>query len=109
LHAWFPSECFRAEIPEIDQLVESEIVECVTLETLFEKHAVSRIDLLLVDTEGYDLEVLRQFDFRRYRPRLIIYEHKNLPPGGREESERLLRQSGYRVVPVGGNNVAVPA
>ena len=35
-----------------------------------------RIDLLQIDTEGYDWEVLRTMSFRNVRPRVIVYEEK---------------------------------
>jgi FkbM family methyltransferase len=47
------------------------------LDTLLARHApeVHRIDLLVVDVEGWELEVLRGLDFGRYRPRVMIIEN----------------------------------
>ena len=36
------------------------------------------IDLLQIDTEGFDYEVLKMFDFNTYRPVIIQYEHFHL-------------------------------
>ena len=44
-------------------------VNCVTLATLFTRHAIERVDLFCVDAEGWDYEVIRQFDFAAHRPR----------------------------------------
>jgi hypothetical protein len=43
-------------------------------EILTETGAPSPIDFLAVDVEGHDIEVLRGFDFARWRPRLILVE-----------------------------------
>ena len=43
-------------------------------EILTEARAPSPIDLLSVDVEGHELDVLRGFDFARWRPRLILLE-----------------------------------
>jgi len=41
---------------------------------LAEANAPSPIDFLAVDVEGHELEVLRGFDFMRWRPRLVLME-----------------------------------
>lgn len=59
---------------------------------------VSRpIDLLVVDTEGYDYEILRQLDFRQQRPVLIIYEHHHFSPATRRDCLSMLGAAGYRM------------
>ena len=37
-----------------------------------------KIDLLSIDTEGYDLEVLKTNDWIRFRPEVIIVENENV-------------------------------
>lgn len=71
-------------IPDIAERIEPIEVECLTLSTLLARYRVERIDVLLIDTEGYDLVVLREVDFARYGPRLVIYERKHL--GGRRRA-----------------------
>jgi FkbM family methyltransferase len=43
-------------------------------EILAETDAPSPIDFLAIDVEGHEIEVLRGFDFARWRPRLILLE-----------------------------------
>jgi FkbM family methyltransferase len=52
-------------------------VDLRRLDTLLAEHAptVSRIDLLTVDVEGWELEVLNGLTFDRYRPRVLIIEN----------------------------------
>jgi FkbM family methyltransferase len=45
-----------------------------TLTSVLEKHGVSKIDLLSLDVEGYELGVLQGLDFKRYRPSLMLIE-----------------------------------
>lgn len=45
------------------------------LDTILEEHLKGQaLELLLIDAEGYDLEILRSTDFSRYRPRVILIE-----------------------------------
>ncbi|MCA1659139.1 MAG: FkbM family methyltransferase, partial [Verrucomicrobiaceae bacterium] len=53
----------RASIPEIESLIVEERVPTLRLATLLRQHAIERIDLLVIDAEGYDFEILRQVDF----------------------------------------------
>lgn len=95
-------------IPDIAERIEPIEVECLTLSTLLARYRVERIDVLLIDTEGYDLVVLREVDFARYGPRLVIYERKHLGDDGEREARALLCAAGYAVHPCGANAVAAP-
>ena len=62
---------------------------------------MERIDLLLVDTEGYDAEIIRRIDFSAWRPRLLVYEHYHLPPQERAECRGRLEDEGYETMAEG--------
>jgi FkbM family methyltransferase len=78
-------------------LVEAVTVQCLTFEDVLEKYGVSRIDLLQIDTEGYDLEILQMFDFVKYQPTIVHYEHMHLGPKDRATAETMLQAMGYRL------------
>ena len=79
-------------------MVTTEMVQCVTFDTLLNRHQVKRIDLLQIDVEGYDYELLKLFDFERIRPRLIRYEHSHLKLSDRSSCKRYLKQNGYMIL-----------
>jgi len=85
----------RGAIPEIDSLVVEERVPVISVKTLLARYALSRIDLLVIDTEGYDFRILRQFDLNSVRPTLILFEHQHLGAAEKSDAYSLLRQSGY--------------
>lgn len=72
-------------------------VPCLTLATLFARHALERLDLLCIDAEGWDYEILRQLDFATWRPKLIRCEHVNLGDADRAALGALLAAQGYLV------------
>ncbi len=53
----------------------SEKVRCLSFQELMEAYAINKIDLLQIDTEGYDAEILMSFNFERIKPVLIHFEH----------------------------------
>jgi FkbM family methyltransferase len=67
---------------------------------LTEANAPSPIDLLSVDVEGHELEVMKGFDFARWRPRLIMMEDH---VGGLAK-HWYVQSCGYRLIRRVGNN-----
>lgn len=68
-------------------------VEVLTLNTILALvNAPREFGLLMVDTEGGDLEVLQGIDFARYQPAVILTEDFTLKDA---EKQRLLTAAGY--------------
>jgi len=86
----------RSAIPEMESLLIEERVPTVRLETLLARHRVSRIDLLVIDTEGHDYEILRALDFRCFRPVVLMFEHQHLSASDKAAAVALLETHGYR-------------
>ena len=72
-------------------------VPCLTFASLCEKHGVDRVDLLIIDTEGYDHQILRHIDWSVHRPRLVVYEHYHLTPTQRAGLRTDLQGRGYEL------------
>lgn len=94
------SHHFLSETPE--QVMMSETVPCITLSELMEQQNVAGLDLLQIDTEGYDREILKMIDFTRHKPAIIRFEH-GLPNGimtlaDFKECAALLMDHGYYLV-----------
>lgn len=69
-------------------------VETISLTDLLLQFGAPReIDYLSIDTEGSELEILKAFDFSRYRIEIITVEHNFMPVRG--EIFELLTSRGY--------------
>jgi FkbM family methyltransferase len=90
-----------SHIPDLEGRLVSRPVPTLTFESLCERHAVERLDLLLIDTEGYDWRILRSIDLERRRPQLLVYEHYHLSRGEQAECVKHLRRHGYRMMAEG--------
>jgi len=53
-------------------------VNTATFDQLTEKYNFSEINFLCIDTEGFDYEVLKFFNFEKFQPEVILYESKTL-------------------------------
>ena len=63
-------------------------------EVLEEVSAPAPIDFVSIDVEGHEVEVLRGFDLKRWRPRLILVEDHV----GNLATHRFLSRAGYRLI-----------
>ena len=94
----------------LDGRLEPYIIEeqlpCAPLPDVLARDHIQQIDLLHIDTEGYDLQVLRQFDLDRFRPRVILCEHIHLNLDERTEMIERLRRHGYKVETLGFDYLA---
>ncbi|MCI0666588.1 MAG: FkbM family methyltransferase [Methylococcaceae bacterium] len=93
-------------IPNIERYIVQERVECLSFASLLKRHAVEKIDLIMIDTEGYDFEIIKQIDFSGTRPLVIVYEHKHIARHDRLNCEQLLKQQEYRLRKHFGNTLA---
>ena len=84
-------------------------IAAVSPSTLLNRYAVSRIDLLQVDTEGSDFEVIKGILETSARPRVIHYEYTHLSPSDRHSCIQLLGRKGYRLARSGPEGIDVLA
>jgi FkbM family methyltransferase len=84
-----------------------EDVECQPLQVILDRNRVDAIDLLHIDTEGFDYQVLSQVEFKRYKPSAILFEHHLLTDDEFFKARKLLRRSGYRLVQYGNDTLAL--
>ncbi len=69
-------------------------VQTISLTDLLDKYeAPKNIDYLSIDTEGSEFEILKSFDFDRYRFKIITCEHNDDPQ--RASILSLLTEKGY--------------
>ena len=82
-------------------------VSCISFETVFEKTQLKKIDLLQIDTEGFDFEIIKMFPFDKMKPGLISFESERLSKEDMKACEIYLKKNGYNVSPIERDSVAV--
>lgn len=89
------------QMPDIAERVVEREVEALSFDTLLTRHDFDGVDLVLVDTEGYDWEIIRTIDLTRHRPRLLVYEHFHLVGSDRRAARQHLEAAGYATLEEG--------
>ena len=67
----------------------------------------SDLDLLQIDTEGFDFIVLKMIAWDRFHPRIIKYEICNLQSNELKDSINLLKENGYYTFFEGNDMIAL--
>lgn len=97
----------RAAIPDFDQRLATTPVPCLTFDSLCRKHGVTTVDLVHIDTEGYDFEVVKLIDLDRLRPRLVMFENYHMDPDLHETCLAHLARHGYEHLADGMDTVCL--
>jgi FkbM family methyltransferase len=73
------------------------LVRTTPLTILLAEHQITHVDLLQIDTEGYDYVVLKTFPFETMKPLLVCFEHRYLCDSDRKSATSLLADYGYKI------------
>lgn len=62
----------------LDPFIRSSEIKGISLPELINHFELSQLDLLHIDTEGYDWKILSQLDLEEIQPTVILFEYKHL-------------------------------
>lgn len=78
----------------------------ISLDMLLKKYTIQDLNLLVIDTEGYDFEILKQINFQTLLPDFIFYEHSHLGDQ-RETSFEFIRSKHYTLFIIEDNVLCI--
>lgn len=87
-------------------IIERELIQCVSFDSLLRWYGNPRIDILQVDAEGADERIVKWFDIPRRLPTVVQFEHKNVGKQEYTDVVDILMGEGYSVILNGWNTVA---
>ncbi len=94
-------------ISNIEEFIETIEVPAMTINSLLKKHSLQHVNLLQIDTEGFDYEVLKMAFQSGLLPDLINFEYVHLLPEQTVECGDVLASKGYSYLKVGRDMIAV--
>lgn len=80
-----------------EEYISYEMVKTVNINKLMGKMN-NEIDLMVIDTEGYDFEIIKMIDFDSCKVKHILFEHSSLTFDDRIECIGLLKRQGYSLL-----------
>jgi FkbM family methyltransferase len=103
----FSKEHILSHIDSIEPYIRKTDVRCESLMDFLSGRGALKLDVLMIDTEGFDYDIVRQIDFYRSRPRVIVYEHTHLSEEQKTDLADILQSGGYKVTQYEEDTLAV--
>lgn len=98
----------QIEVPkEASKRIVAESIPVISANTLLNEYNISQIDLLQIDTEGFDYQVIQFFDIAKNKPKAIIFENVHLSPADKAACYQLLEENDYKIKEYGSNTLAM--
>jgi FkbM family methyltransferase len=101
----FSPDVLRTNFQDIHGDIEPISVPALSIPTLLAKHNLDVVDLVQIDTEGFDFEIIKHL-LPHLRPTILHFESALLLPSERHACAVLLAESGYTVTRNGGDTLA---
>jgi len=97
----------NVKIPEDrDRWIVEIEVPVLSVDALLQRYNIRKIDLLQIDTEGFDFKIIKMFDFDKIKPAAISYENMHLSVEDKNTCEKYLVKNKYQLKHFGGNTLA---
>lgn len=90
-----------------DEYLTTEVVPTMSPNDLLDKHGIRKLDVLCIDTEGFDFEVLKLVDWKRFHPSVVLFESKNLSDQDFLDAQKLMKTHGYELFWQRGDTIAL--
>jgi len=98
----------KDKMKNIEDYLMVDKVPSLTLISLFKKYKLRKIDLLVIDAEGFDYHIVKQIPFKKIKPSIIVYESRHLSKAQKKECLTLLRKNGYSIMELTDTVAFVP-
>jgi len=76
-----------------DQIIKL-LVNCTTINHIFDKYTLKNIDILFIDAEGFDDKIIKSIDYFKFNIKKIYYENMHI---NFEDISNFLKTNGYTV------------
>jgi hypothetical protein len=88
---------FASNYPDIVNKIQQQKVMTYTFDTFTNKNKIYNIDLLHIDTEGFDHIILNSIDLKKWDISLIIFEHVHISKREYKSLLKKLRELNYKL------------
>ncbi|MCC5022270.1 MAG: FkbM family methyltransferase [Candidatus Synoicihabitans palmerolidicus] len=90
------SACRDLSIPV--QFIREEMVNCLPWEEIDTAFPIQEVEVLIIDTEGFGIQLLNLWDWQKSQPRVVHFEHSCAPVADHTTILEQLRNLSYELV-----------
>jgi FkbM family methyltransferase len=106
LYYWRNVKQLDAIPDDLESMIEEVPLPALTVQSLLTKHQVEKVDLLVIDTMGFEFEILKMVPFDLIKPAIIHFEHSMLSPAEQQACFQYLAERGYSLAKVAVDTIA---
>jgi FkbM family methyltransferase len=96
-----------SDFPELIYKIDIKKIPTITLAKLIERNRISKLDLLIIDAEGFEYRILKQIDNLEIKPSYILFEWGCMKASIQDALFNFLRKQYYELYSSGGDVLAV--
>jgi FkbM family methyltransferase len=96
-----------ANFPELIGKIERRKIQTFTLKHLLDKNKVLKMDLLIIDAEGFEYKILKQLEQLSEKPSYILFEWGCMKENVQNDLFNFLRNQKYKLYSSSGDVLAV--
>jgi FkbM family methyltransferase len=97
----------KKKIPNIEALIVEEQVRVVDFNVLVQNFEKKKIDILIMDTEGYDGEIIKMINFDKINIDLLVFENKHLSVSDHQHCINLLTERRFKAIVNGSDTICL--
>src|SRR5579859_1496536 len=85
----------KSVIPNIEEMISEVMIQTDTVENVLQKYGIQKVDVIHMDTEGYDAQIIAGINFSRIKPDIILFENRHLSQDDFRKTCKKLIKNGY--------------
>lgn len=111
IESGYVDECARKEGIDTpvkkDDYIDTDMVTCINFEELAKDLDLRKVDILQIDTEGFDAEIIKMINFHLLNPDIISFEISHSTEMTKSDIYNLLHLYHYKIYEKGRDAIAV--
>lgn len=106
----FDKDTFIKNVEVVEGLLDrmmTENIQMITFQELISRNSIKNVDLLVIDTEGYDYKIINSIDFNKIRPKIVVFEKEWMRHYEIVRTNKMLLNLKYQIFDYGIDTIAV--
>ncbi|PWT72749.1 MAG: hypothetical protein C5B59_15020 [Bacteroidetes bacterium] len=84
-------------VPDLSRRMAIKKISTKTFDELLSEHKMQHVDILHLDTEGYDYKILLTIDFKKFQPTVVIFENEWMTQYELKEIKNYFKKFNYKL------------
>lgn len=93
--------------PDKSEFISTIKVEAKSFSFIREKYKIQHVDVLQIDTEGFDFEIVKLYDLQKNKASVVVFESSHLNQNQYSDAQSYFEVNGYHLIRIKGDSIGV--